>query len=38
MPYWRPCDSSELPAWQHELNTVHKSVRTRIAHAFARMK
>ncbi len=33
MPYRRPRDGSELPTWQHELNTVHKRVRARVEHA-----
>ncbi|MQY09242.1 hypothetical protein ACRB68_73570 [Actinomadura sp. RB68] len=24
MPYRRPRDGGELPAWQHDLNTIHK--------------
>ena len=38
MPYRRPRDGSELPAWQHELNTVHKRVRARVEHVCAHMK
>jgi hypothetical protein len=38
MPYRRPRDGGELPAWQVELNTVHKKVRARVEHAFAHMK
>ncbi|WP_160574032.1 transposase family protein [Actinomadura physcomitrii] len=38
MPYRRPRDSGELPAWQDQLNTVHKRVRARVEHVFARMK
>jgi hypothetical protein len=38
MPYRRPRDGSELPAWQTELNIVHKRVRARVEHAFAHMK
>ena len=38
MPYRRPRDGSEPPAWQHDLNTVLKRVRAHIEHAFAHMK
>ncbi|MEU6038976.1 transposase family protein, partial [Actinomadura sp. NPDC047616] len=38
MPYRRPRDGGELPAWQEELNAVHRSVRARVEHAFAQMK
>lgn len=29
---------SELPAWQQELNTVHKRVRARVEHALCQMR
>lgn len=38
MPDRRPRDGSELPAKQHELNTVRKRVHARVEHVFARMK
>ena len=37
-PYRRPRDAGELPAWQHDLNTVHERVRIRVEHVFAHMK
>ncbi|MEU9869425.1 transposase family protein [Actinomadura sp. NPDC048021] len=37
MPYRRPRDGSKLPAWQHQLNIVHKRVRARLQHTFAHM-
>lgn len=37
-PYRRPSDGSGLPAWQHELNTVHKRVHAHIEYAFAHMR
>lgn len=38
MPHRQPRDGSELPTWQHDLNTVHKRVRARVERAFAHMK
>lgn len=38
MPYRKPRDGSELPAWKQQLNTVHKRVRARVEHAFVHMK
>lgn len=38
IPYRRPGNGEDLPAWQEELNTVHKRVRARVEHALAHMK
>jgi hypothetical protein len=38
MPYRKPRDGSDLPAWKAELNSVHKRVRARVEHALAHMK
>ncbi len=38
IPYRRPRDGTPLPAWQEDLNAVHRSVRARIGHTLARMK
>ena len=38
MPYRKPADGSELAAWKHDLNAVHKRVRARVEHALAHMK
>ena len=38
MPYRKPADGSELPAWKTGLNTVHKRIRARVEHALAHMK
>ncbi|SEG91664.1 DDE superfamily endonuclease [Thermomonospora echinospora] len=38
IPYRKPRDGGPLPAWQEDLNRVHRSVRARIEHALARMK
>jgi hypothetical protein len=38
MPYRKPGKGRELPAWQKELNTVHKRVRARVEHTLAHMK
>lgn len=38
MPYRKPRDGSDLPAWKTELNTVHKRIRARVEHALAHMK
>ena len=38
MPNRKPRDGSELPDWQGELNTVHRTVRARVEHTLARMK
>jgi hypothetical protein len=35
MPYRKPADGSELPAWKTDLNTVHKRIRARVEHALA---
>jgi Transposase DDE domain/Helix-turn-helix of DDE superfamily endonuclease len=38
IPYRKPRDGSALPAWQDDLNTVHRRVRARVEHTFAAMK
>ena len=37
-PHRRQRGQAELPAWKEEHNTSHRAVRTRVEHAFARMK
>jgi len=37
MPYRKPA-GRELQDWQEDLNSVHRSVRARVEHAFAHMK
>jgi hypothetical protein len=36
MPYRQRSDGTALPAWQEELNTVHRRMRARVEHALAR--
>jgi len=38
MPYRKPVDGSELPAWKQDYNTGHRKVRARVEHALARLK
>jgi hypothetical protein len=38
MPYRKPGKGRALPAWQEELNTVHKRVRARVEHALCQMR
>jgi hypothetical protein len=38
MPYRRRRDQRELPAWQEDLNAIHRHVRARVEHSLARMK
>jgi DDE superfamily endonuclease len=38
IPYRKPPDGAGLPQWQHDQNTVHRSVRARVEHCLARMK
>lgn len=38
IPHRREPSQTELPAWKEEHNRSHRKVRTRVEHAFARMK
>ncbi len=38
IPYRRPADGGELPAWKHAYNANHRRIRARAEHALARMK
>jgi len=38
IPYRKPADGSELPAWKQAYNTGHRSIRARAEHALARLK
>ncbi|MBM0260673.1 transposase family protein, partial [Micromonospora sp. 4G55] len=38
MPYRKPTDGSDLPAWKEALNVEHRTVRAGVEHALARMK
>jgi hypothetical protein len=38
MPYRKPADGSDLPAWKEALNVEHRTVRAGVEHALARMK
>jgi hypothetical protein len=38
VPYRRPRDGGPLPAWQADLNAVHRRVRARVEHALAHLK
>ena len=38
IPYRRPRDGSELPAWKQDYNTAHRKIRARVEHALARLK
>jgi hypothetical protein len=38
IPYRKPCDGSEPPAWKQDYNTGHRKIRARVEHALARLK
>ena len=38
IPYRKPTDGSELPAWKQDLNKQHRTVRAQVEHALSRMK
>ena len=38
IPYRKPADGSDLPAWKTNLNKQHRTVRAQVEHALARMK
>src|SRR3954468_7224599 len=38
MPYRKPRDGSELPAWKQAYNANHRRIRARAEHALARLK
>ncbi|OLZ73652.1 IS5 family transposase [Streptomyces sp. IMTB 2501] len=38
IPHRRAKGQAELPAWKEEHNVSHRKIRTRVEHAFARMK
>lgn len=38
IPYRKPRDGSPLPAWQEDLNVVHRRARARVEHALAHLK
>ncbi|NJP35955.1 transposase family protein, partial [Micromonospora thermarum] len=38
IPYRKPADGSDLPAWKEDLNTQHRTIRARVEHTLARMK
>ncbi|SCG19461.1 DDE superfamily endonuclease [Micromonospora echinofusca] len=38
MPYRKPADGTDLPAWKEALNVEHRTVRAGVEHALARMK
>src|SRR3954453_20394920 len=38
MPYRKPRDGSELPAWKQDYNAAHRKVRARVEHCLARLK
>jgi hypothetical protein len=38
IPYRKPGDGSELPAWKLDYNTGHRKIRARVEHALARLK
>jgi DDE superfamily endonuclease/Helix-turn-helix of DDE superfamily endonuclease len=38
IPYRRPADGSDLPAWKQAYNAGHRSIRARVEHALARLK
>ncbi|MFE7327860.1 transposase family protein, partial [Streptomyces sp. NPDC057565] len=38
IPHRRERDQAELPAWKEEHNASHRKIRTRVEHAFTRMK
>ncbi|MET8283539.1 hypothetical protein [Micromonospora sp. NPDC005174] len=38
IPYRKPTDGSDLPAWKQALNVEHRTVRAGVKHALARMR
>ncbi|MEU4712372.1 transposase family protein [Micromonospora purpureochromogenes] len=38
IPYRKPADGSDLPAWKEDLNAQHRTIRARVEHTLARMK
>src|SRR4051812_26963119 len=38
IPYRKPGDGGELPAWKQDYNTGHRKIRARVEHALARLK
>jgi DDE superfamily endonuclease len=38
IPYRKPRDGSELPAWKQDYNAGHRKIRARVEHAPARLK
>lgn len=38
MPYRKPRDGAELPAWKEDLNATHRTIRARVEHVLSRMK
>ncbi|MCT2280096.1 transposase family protein [Micromonospora chalcea] len=38
IPYRKPADGSDLPAWKEDLNREHRTIRARVEHTLARMK
>src|SRR3954454_8292496 len=38
IPYRKPCDGSQLPAWKQDYNAGHRKIRARVEHALARLK
>ena len=38
IPYRKPADGSDLPAWKDDYNTGHRKVRARVEHCLARLK
>jgi DDE superfamily endonuclease len=37
IPYRKPRDGSELPAWKQDYNAGHRKIRARVEHALARL-
>ncbi|GIJ23908.1 transposase family protein [Micromonospora lutea] len=37
IPYRKPADGTDLPAWKEALNVEHRTVRAGVEHALARM-
>ncbi len=38
IPYRKPRDGSELPAWKRDYNAWHRNVRARVEHCLVRLK
>ncbi|MEW2386583.1 transposase family protein [Micromonospora sp. NPDC047707] len=38
IPYRKPADGNDLPAWKEDLNAQHRTIRARVEHALARTK